>query len=117
VEEIGMNNLIVLLCTCGSEEEGLRIAERLVESKLAACVNLLEGVRSVYRWQGKVETSQEVLLLIKSVAERFEEIQARITELHSYDTPEIIALPIIAGSEKYLAWIRQGTSADLTNNE
>ncbi len=85
------------------------MAEALVESKLAACVNLLSGIQSVYRWEGKVETAREVLLLIKSTAARFDELRDRITELHSYDTPEVIALPITAGSDKYLDWIRGET--------
>ncbi len=104
-----MNTSIVVLCTCKDQDEARRIAEALVESRLAACVNLLSGIQSIYRWQGKVETAHEVLLLIKSTAERFDELRARITELHSYETPEIIALPITAGSESYLRWISQET--------
>lgn len=104
-----MNNSIVVLCTCKDQAEAQRIAEALVESRLAACVNLLGGIKSIYRWQGAVETAHEVLLLIKSTTARFDELRARITELHSYDTPEIIALPITAGSEKYLNWISQET--------
>jgi len=104
-----MNSSIVVLCTCSNEPEGRRIAEALVEARLAACVNLLGGIQSIYRWQGEIETAREVLLLIKSTAERLDELQARITELHSYDTPEVIALPITGGSAKYLDWIAQET--------
>jgi len=107
-----MTDEVVLLCTCADEAEGRRLAEALVEARLAACVNLLPGVQSVYRWEGKLEAAREVLLLIKSTAARFEELRARITELHSYDTPEIIALPIAAGSGKYLDWIRRETAPD-----
>ncbi|MFL6449852.1 MAG: divalent-cation tolerance protein CutA [Bryobacteraceae bacterium] len=107
-----MTGAIVLLCTCSSEKEGRHLAEALVQSKLAACVNLLPGVHSIYRWEGEMESAAEVLLLIKSTADRFEEIRARITELHSYDTPEIIALAVTAGSDKYLNWIRRETACD-----
>lgn len=106
-----MTDSVVLLCTCPNEKEGRRLAEALVETKLAACVNLLPGVQSIYRWEGKVEVAHEVVLLIKSTAARFEELRARITELHSYDIPEIIALPITAGSGKYLDWIRRQTTS------
>jgi periplasmic divalent cation tolerance protein len=104
-----MNGYIVVLCTCASGQEARRIAEAIVESKLAACVNLLGAAESVYRWEGRIETAHEVLLMIKSTAERFDELRIRITELHSYETPEIIALPVAAGSEKYLHWLRQET--------
>src|SRR3954464_11884003 len=107
-----MTDTVVLLCTCANEREGHRLAEALVEAKLAACVNLLPGMHSVYRWEGEVETAREVLLLVKSTAARFDELRARITELHSYDTPEIIALPITAASGKYLDWIRRETASD-----
>jgi periplasmic divalent cation tolerance protein len=107
-----MTDAIVLLCTCSSEREGRLLAEALVHSKLAACVNLLPGVQSIYRWEGELERAAEVLLLIKSTADRFEELRVRITELHSYDTPEIIALPISAASEKYLNWFRRETATD-----
>jgi periplasmic divalent cation tolerance protein len=112
-----MNSSIVVFCTCGSEEEGHRLAEALVQSKLAACVNILGGIQSIYRWQGNVGTSREALLLIKSTTECFDELRARITELHSYDMPEIIALPITAGSEKYLDWISQETGGALRHGE
>jgi periplasmic divalent cation tolerance protein len=105
-----MTNSIVLLCSCPNEADARRIAEALVESRLAACVNMIRGVESIYRWEGEIETAKEVLLLIKSTAERWDELRARITELHTYDTPEIIALPISAGSEKYLNWIGRETS-------
>lgn len=101
-----MTDVLILLCTCGTHDEALTIANSLVEARLAACVNVLPPVQSIYRWQGKVETAQEVLLLIKTTQERFPAIRDRITQLHSYDTPEIIAIPIVDGSEKYLAWLR-----------
>ena len=102
-----MREEIVLYSTCGNEDEALRIARALVDERLAACVNVLPAVRSIYRWLDKVEEAGEVLLIIKSTQARMERLRNRIAELHSYDVPEIIALPIVAGSEKYLAWLRE----------
>ena len=101
-----MTDVLIIFCTCGTHDEALTIANSLVEARLAACVNVLPPVQSIYRWQGKVETAQEVLLLIKTTQERFPAIRDRIKQLHSYDTPEIIGMPIVDGSEKYLAWLR-----------
>lgn len=100
------SEFVLVLVTAGSVDEGERIAEALVGEGLAACVNLCPAVRSIYRWQGAVERADEVLLLIKASRARFEELSARVQALHSYDTPEVIALPIDAGSERYLAWLR-----------
>lgn len=102
-----MTDAIAVLCTCGSKPDALRIANALVEARLAACVNVLPGVKSVYRWQGKIETEQEVLLLIKTTAERFPALRDRIVDLHPYETPEILTLSIAEGSDKYLAWLRE----------
>ena len=101
-----MSDAVVVFCTCSDRGEATRIARDLVESKLAACVNMLPSVNSIYRWQGQIETAQEVLLFIKTAAKRFPELQQRIIHLHSYETPEIIALPVLAGLDKYLAWIQ-----------
>jgi len=98
----------VVLVTCGSAAEAKRIARALVEARLAACVNLLPGaVTSIYRWKGKVESARERLLLIKTSRNRLAKLQAAIGRLHSYDLPEIIALPIVAGSRAYLDWIEE----------
>ena len=95
---------VVVLVTCGSRAEAQRIAREIVSQRLAACANLLETpVRSVYRWKGKVENAREFLLLIKTSAKRLAALQAEVERLHSYDVPEFIALPIIAGSPAYLA--------------
>src|SRR4051812_19568705 len=104
-----MTGVVILLCTCGSEEEAQRIGTALIEERLAACVNLLPSVFSIYRWEGVIEKASEVLLLVKSTEEHFDSLRDRITELHSYDTPEIISLPVSNGSEKYLEWIREET--------
>lgn len=96
---------VVLLSTASSLEEAGRIARALVDERLAACCNLLPGVRSIYRWEEVVEESDEVLMVIKSVAARVDAIGERILELHSYQTPELVVLPVSGGLESYLRWI------------
>lgn len=100
-----MTDKIVVLSTCASAEEAERIARSLVEKKLAACVNILPAVRSIYRWKGAVEDGPEILLVIKSSRALFDELQAEIGRMHSYEVPEAIAIPIVAGSEGYLDWL------------
>ena len=100
-----MTNKIVILCTCGSPEEAEKIARELVSQRLAACVSIVPGVRSLYQWKGAVEDSQETMLLIKSTRELFPRLQSELARLHSYEVPEIVALPVVDGSERYLAWI------------
>lgn len=101
-----MTGKIVVLVTCGSSAEARKIARALVEGRLAACVNILRvPVESVYRWEGKVEEAKEALLVIKTSRRRLPALERTIKRLHSYDLPEIIALPIAAGSSDYLAWI------------
>ena len=102
-----MTDGVVIFCTCSAEDEAFSIGKSLVEAQLAACINVLPPLHSVYRWEGKVETAKEILLFIKTTRERFLDVRDRITQLHSYDTPEIIALPIEAGSDKYLGWLRE----------
>jgi periplasmic divalent cation tolerance protein len=91
----------------GSREEASSIARSLVEARLAACVNVLPGITSIYRWEGAVEESPECLLIVKSTRERYPELEAAIRSLHSYDIPEIVALPLVAGLEPYLAWLTE----------
>ena len=95
----------LILTTCPDTECAEGIARTLVERKLAACVNIIPASRSVYEWQGKLVSEQEVLLLIKSRADRLPVLQDTLIELHPYDVPECIALPIEAGSDSYLNWI------------
>ena len=102
-------NHIVTLCTVPNREAGEKIAAALVEEHLAACVNLVPGLSSTYRWKGKVERAEECLLLIKTGVSRFDVLKRRIQELHPYELPEIIALPIIHGSREYLKWITDST--------
>ena len=104
-----MSEPIVVLVTCGSEEEALKIANALVESRLAACANLVAPIRSIYRWEGKIWDEKEWLLIIKTEKHRFEELEKRVKSLHSYSAPEIISLPIVEGSSAYLNWIRENT--------
>jgi periplasmic divalent cation tolerance protein len=96
---------LLVLCTVGKLEEAETIAQALVERRLAACVNLLPGATSIYRWKGQVERDEECLLVIKTRAERFEDLRSAIVAQHPYEVPEIIALPIEAGHAPYLAWL------------
>lgn len=106
-----MTNAVIILSTCANRDEAERIARALVQESLAACVQLLPPMQSIYRWQGAVETSEEILMLSKTTEERFSAVAARINELHSYDTPEIVAMPISAGAEKYLEWLNKSINA------
>jgi periplasmic divalent cation tolerance protein len=101
---------IVVLVTCGSAAEAERLAEALVHEHLAACVNVGGPIRSIYRWENAVQRDPEWIMVIKTHGSRFAELETRIRELHSYDTPEVIALPIVAGSAAYLAWLAQATA-------
>jgi periplasmic divalent cation tolerance protein len=100
-----MTDKRIVLSTAGSEEEAQKIARHLVEHQLAACVNIVPQIESIYRWQGKVESSQEWLLLIKTTAKKFPAVRDAVRELHSYELPECIALRIEDGSAEYLQWI------------
>ncbi|HWF05164.1 MAG TPA: divalent-cation tolerance protein CutA [Candidatus Angelobacter sp.] len=105
-----MSNARVVLTTTGSHDEARKIAYALVEQRLAACVNIVPLVESVYRWQDKVETAMEWLLLIKTQAESFDRLRDAVKELHSYDLPECVMLEIAAGNEEYLKWIAESVS-------
>jgi periplasmic divalent cation tolerance protein len=96
---------IIVLITAGSEEEAQRVAESLVKGKKAACVNIVPRVDSLFWWKGKIDSARESLLLVKTKASLFPEIVELVKRTHSYEVPEIIALPIIAGSEDYLKWL------------
>jgi len=104
-----MSEPIVVLVTCGSEEEGLKIARSLVEDRFAACVSLVPAVRSIYRWEGKIWDEEEWLLIIKTQKHRIEELEKNVKALHSYSVPEIISLPIIQGAPSYLDWLEEMT--------
>lgn len=98
---------LVVLSTVASAEEGAAIARALVEERLAACVNLVGGVRSFFFWEGRLQEEGEVLLLVKTRRERYGELEARLRALHSYTVPEILALAVEAGSPAYTAWVRE----------
>jgi periplasmic divalent cation tolerance protein len=100
-----MSGQAVVLSTTGTEGEASRIAQALVERRLAACVNVVPGVSSTYRWQGVVRTDSEWLLVVKTRRDRFDEVRAAIRELHTYEVPEVVMLDIVDGDPAYLAWI------------
>ena len=94
------------LITAPDAETGSRIARALVEERLAACVNLVPGIRSIYRWEGALEEDAEVLLVVKTRADRAGDLAGRVAELHPYDLPEVVLLPVVGGSLAYLDWVR-----------
>jgi periplasmic divalent cation tolerance protein len=102
---------LLILCTCPDQATAERIAETVVGERLAACVNLVPGLTSVYRWEGQIQRDTEWLLLVKTRAAVYPLLETRLRELHPYQTPEIIALPIQTGSAAYLDWIADNTGA------
>jgi periplasmic divalent cation tolerance protein len=105
---------IVVLMTAANGEEAARLADLLIGAHLAACVQILPEMESVYRWQGKIERQAEILLLAKTTRSKFDELEREVRALHSYDTPEIIALPIVAGSAPYLEWLTESVKIPTT---
>ena len=102
----------VVLVMSGSEDEAIKIARVLVEERLAACVNVVGPVRSVYRWRGAIEDACEHLLIIKIRARMYAKVERRVKELHSYEVPEVIALPLAGGSRRYLEWLLEATAME-----
>jgi len=102
-------DVIVVFMTAANGEEATRLAEMLVGAHLAACVQILPEMESVYRWQGKIERQSEILLLAKTTRAKFAELEREVRALHSYDTPEIIAVPVVDGSAPYLDWLNEAT--------
>jgi len=100
-----MTDKIVVFSTCGSREEAEKLARHLLEARLAACVNVIMQIQSFYWWQGKIEDSQEWLLIIKTARDLFDKVRAVLETAHSYELPEVLALPIVDGSPNYLAWL------------
>ena len=100
-----MTDKIVVFSTAASADEAERIARALVNERLAACVNVIPAIRSIYRWHGKIEDSEEVLLIIKSSRERFDALRVSLEKLHSYEVPEVIAVPVVDGARNYLHWM------------
>jgi periplasmic divalent cation tolerance protein len=112
-----MDGYCTVLITASSSEEAATIARALVDKMLAACVSIIPGVRSVFRWQGNISEEEEHLLIAKSKVEQFNAIEKLARELHSYDVPEIICIPIVAGSEPYLHWIKESVSESGRNSQ
>jgi periplasmic divalent cation tolerance protein len=108
-----MTDKIVILCTCGSEESAEEIGRALVNARLAACVNLLPHLRSIYRWKDAVETAEEWLLIVKTSRALFPEVRQAIERLHKYEVPEVIALPVTDGAPNYLEWLEGGLKEPL----
>ena len=106
----GLSGRVVALSTVGSAEEADRLARALVERRLAACVNVVPGVVSHYRWQGELQRDDERLLVIKTRAERIEALRDALSELHPYELPELVAFEISAGSPEYLKWLDEGVA-------
>jgi periplasmic divalent cation tolerance protein len=104
-----MTNYIVIYITTASVNEAKKIGRALVEEKLVACSNIISPIRSIYSWQGKICDDKEALMVLKTRKKLFNQIVKRVEKLHSYDVPEIIAMPIIEGSSKYLSWLNEET--------
>ncbi len=100
---------IVIYITAPGEEEAAGLARALVEAKLAACVNIITNVRSIYSWQGNIEDDREHLMIVKTQRHLFDRLAEKVREMHSYDVPEIVALPIVEGSPDYLKWLQEST--------
>ena len=100
-----MTDKIVVFSTCASPEDGERLARALVDGRLAACVSVAPGARSFYRWKGAIESADECLLIIKTTRERFDALRAAFENLHPYEVPELIALPVVEGAQNYLSWL------------
>ena len=120
VERLGEAKMLgrqcrVILVTCGTLREARRIARAVVEAKFAACVNVMpNAVGSIYRWKGKVESSREYLLVMKSTAKRLPELERLVRSMHSYDVPEFLVLPIVSGSDEYLGWLIESVKPSRT---
>lgn len=104
------NDARLLLCTCPDEATAAPLARALVEERLAACVSRVPGLRSTYRWQGKLQEDAEVLLLVKTTAAAVDRLAARVLELHPYEVPELVVLDITGGLPAYLGWLRDSVS-------
>jgi len=107
-----LTEAIAVFITAANKEEAARLAEMLIEARLAACVQILPGVESVYRWQGKIERQPEVLLVAKTLRSKFAELEREVRAVHSYETPEIVAVPIVNESAPYLEWLVASVRSD-----
>jgi periplasmic divalent cation tolerance protein len=105
-------NEIVVFITAPHEEEASKIAKEIVESRLAACVNIVRNIRSIYRWEGKIEDDTEVLMIVKTQKTQFDALSDKVKQFHSYSVPEIISLPITKGSKEYIQWLKESTTPE-----
>ncbi len=110
-----MESIGLVMTTVGSEEQGIKIAETLVEKGLAACVNIIKRIHSIYRWKGEIWDDEEFLLLVKTRVDLFDEVRATIKKLHSYELPELFCIPIEKADAKVKAWILETTLGDMTD--
>lgn len=106
------NRTLLVICTCPDEDSARRLSESLVQGKLAACVNIVNPINSIFTWQGRIDTEQESLLLIKTTETAYSALEQAIKQQHPYELPEIIAIPVQTGSAEYLNWIRENTCTD-----
>lgn len=104
-----VGQVLVILVTTENRQEAVRIGEEMVNAKLAACANVISGIQSIYRWKGKVVKAQEVLLILKSTKPRYRALEKAIKAMHTYETPEIIALPVKEGLDRYIGWVQSET--------
>ena len=104
-----VGHVLVILVTTANKEEAVRIGKEMVDAKLAACANIILGVQSIYRWKGKVVKAQEALLILKSTRPRYRALEKAIKAMHTYETPEILALPVKEGLDQYIGWVRSET--------
>jgi periplasmic divalent cation tolerance protein len=101
--------ILVILVAVGNEKEAIRIGEGMVRARLAACANIVPGMQSIYHWKGKIVKTQETLLILKSTKSRYRALEKAIKAMHTYETPEIIALPVKEGLDRYIGWVRSET--------
>jgi periplasmic divalent cation tolerance protein len=101
--------VLVILVTAVNQEEAVRIGKEMVNLKLAACANIMPGIQSIYRWKGKIVKAEEVLLILKSTKSRYRALEKAIKAMHTYETPEIIALPVKEGLDQYVGWVCSAT--------
>ena len=107
-----MSRELIVFVTAPNSEEARRIANALVSEQLAACVNIVPSIESIYRWEGRVTSDSEALMIIKTTNDRYVDVERRVKELHTYTTPEIVAIPIEQGSKEYLDWLRKSTAIE-----
>ena len=108
-----MTDKIVVFSACGSEEQAGQISRALVEQRLAACVNIVPGARSIYRWKGQIEDASEWLLIIKTRRGLMDKLRVTISKIHTYEVPELLAVPVVDGAESYLAWLDRELEPDV----